>query len=236
MLVRRSHSRSGKDNEWFLFKERDEAAQPSEQTDIVRDAPLSVASGRDLDQIAAEQDQVWRSNRSTGRAPAKPKPRPRRKAAGKPVKVPAHLKGAKRAALPRRIDVKLATLVKDAPTGDDWLHEIKFDGYRMICRIDDGRVEFYSRNHKSWTKNLGHLADAASKLPVKQAILDGEVVAFKNNGVTDFQTLQNVFSETASLALLRRLRHLPVGLGQRLRRPFFWRQLGCVLRRRQSGR
>jgi bifunctional non-homologous end joining protein LigD len=65
----------------------------------------------------------------------------------------------------------------------------------MICRVDKGRVEFFSRNHKSWTKSLGPLVHAASELPVKQAILDGEVVAFKNTGVTDFQTLQNVFSE-----------------------------------------
>jgi bifunctional non-homologous end joining protein LigD len=111
------------------------------------------------------------------------------------VKVPTDLKGVKRAALPRRIDVKLATLVKEAPEGDQWAHEIKFDGYRMVCRIDGGKAQIFSRNHKDWTNDLPHLAKAAAELPVKQAILDGEVVAFRSDGTTDFQTMQNAFSE-----------------------------------------
>jgi|GEM_PF-2291113 len=65
----------------------------------------------------------------------------------------------------------------------------------MVCRIDDGKAQIFSRNHKSWTKDLPHLATAAAELPVKQAIFDGEVVAFNANGTTDFQTMQNVFSE-----------------------------------------
>ena len=108
---------------------------------------------------------------------------------------PLKVNGAKPALLPRCIDVKLATLVKSAPEGDNWFHEIKFDGYRMVCRIENGRVEFFSRNRKSWTTNLSYLVSAGTGLPVKQAILDGEVVAFKSCGTTDFQALQNVFSD-----------------------------------------
>jgi bifunctional non-homologous end joining protein LigD len=196
MLVRRSRSTSGKGNEWFLFKERDDEARPASEGDILEAKPLSVATARDLDQIASDQDKVWQSNRAAVRKTRKRvalpvKSRMRRK----PVRVPAKLPGAKLAPMPRHIDVKLATLVKEAPEGDQWLHEIKFDGYRIIARLDSGKVEFASRNHKSWTKSLGPLAHHVTRLPAKKAILDGEVVAFKPDGKTDFQTLQNAFSE-----------------------------------------
>jgi bifunctional non-homologous end joining protein LigD len=196
MLVKSSRSASGKGNEWLLFKERDEEAQPATDGDIVVDQPLSVTTGRDLDQIASDQDHVWKSNRVSSRAKGKATRAMTRKAKRrKSVPVSAKLAGAKRAAMPRRIDVKLATLVKDAPEGDQWFHEIKFDGYRIIAHLDGGKVEFNSRNHKSWTKRLAPLAGHVNELPAKQAILDGEVVTFKKDGTTDFQALQNAFSE-----------------------------------------
>lgn len=196
MLVRRSRSTDGKGNEWFLFKERDEEARTDGRS-IVEDQPLSVVSGRDLDQIAADQDNVWQSNRSNGTAPKSRRVSRARTtvAKRKPIEVPTGLQGAKRAAMPRRVQAQLAMLAKHAPVGDQWVHEIKFDGYRMLCRIDKGKAEFTSRNQKSWTSDLAYLAEVAGRLPIKQAILDGEVVAFKENGVTDFQALQNVFSE-----------------------------------------
>jgi bifunctional non-homologous end joining protein LigD len=196
MLAKRSRSTTGKDNEWFLFKERDEEAR-TDGRQIVDDQPLSIASGRDLDQIAVDQDKVWRSNRTNGKLSAKPKraamKRKTRKA--KSIEVPSGLQGAKRSAMPRRVEAQLATLAKEAPNGDQWVHEIKFDGYRMLCRVQDGKAQFISRNQKNWTTDLDYLSQVAARLPVKQAILDGEVVAFKADGATDFQALQNVFSE-----------------------------------------
>ena len=91
------------------------------------------------------------------------------------------------------IDAQLAALRESAPDGEQWLHEVKYDGYRMICRIDDGKAEFISRNHKDWTSRFRPLVQPVLELPVHQAILDGEVVVFKPNGVSDFQTLQNAF-------------------------------------------
>lgn len=111
------------------------------------------------------------------------------------IKVPESLNGAKPATIPLRIEAKLVTLVKEAPGGDEWLHEIKFDGYRMFCRIDLGTVRIFSRNQKDWTLQLAPLVTAAAALPIDQAILDGELVAFKENGVSDFQSLQNAFSD-----------------------------------------
>jgi bifunctional non-homologous end joining protein LigD len=113
----------------------------------------------------------------------------------------SQLPGATRSALPSRIDVQLATLTKNAPHGDQWLHEIKYDGYRMICRIDGGQVAFVSRNHKDWTNRMPFLTDAAKALPAHQAILDGEVVVIQPDGTTDFQELQNAFSGLGARAL-----------------------------------
>jgi bifunctional non-homologous end joining protein LigD len=97
--------------------------------------------------------------------------------------------------LPARVDVQLAMLAKEAPKGDQWLHEIKLDGYRMICRIVKGHVEFVSRNQQNWTQRFPTLAKAASRLPVKQAIFDGEVVVVRPDGTTNFQDLQNAFRD-----------------------------------------
>jgi len=69
---------------------------------------------------------------------------------------------------------QLATLVDDAPNGDGWLHEIKFDGYRMLCRIDDGRCRMFSRTGKEWTASFPGIAGAAARLPVESAWIDGE--------------------------------------------------------------
>ena len=87
--------------------------------------------------------------------------------------------------------MELATLVSEAPNGDDWIHEIKFDGYRMLCRILDGKISFISRNGKDWTARFKSLVDDLAGLPVKNAILDGEVVLLDDTGRTSFQLLQN---------------------------------------------
>jgi bifunctional non-homologous end joining protein LigD len=89
--------------------------------------------------------------------------------------------------------VQLATLTKDAPEGDDWIHEIKFDGYRMLCRIEGGKVRFISRNGRDWTAKFPSLAKAVAGLPLKTAIFDGEVVVMQPDGTTSFQALQNSF-------------------------------------------
>src|SRR5262245_54928292 len=97
---------------------------------------------------------------------------------------------------------QLATLVKEAPTGDGWLHEIKYDGYRIGCRIRDGRVTLISRNGKDWTAAFPEIAKAAASLPVRDALIDGEVAIVLPDGRTSFQMLQNAFSGTASRGTL----------------------------------
>lgn len=107
---------------------------------------------------------------------------------------PSRLPGAKKSTIPDLIQLQLTTLVNEVPEGDDWLHEIKFDGYRSLCRINHGQVNFFTREGKDWTDRFGALAEAAAELPVSQALLDGEVVVVEKDGSTNFQTLQGALS------------------------------------------
>jgi bifunctional non-homologous end joining protein LigD len=89
---------------------------------------------------------------------------------------------------------QLALLVKAVPKGNEWVHELKYDGYRIGCRIDRGRLSLISRNGKDWTHAFPEVVSAARKLSVKQAVLDGEVAIVLPDGRTSFQALQNVLS------------------------------------------
>jgi bifunctional non-homologous end joining protein LigD len=100
-------------------------------------------------------------------------------------------KKQKAAPMPRMLSPQLATLVDAAPAGDDWLYEIKYDGYRMLCRIEGGKARIFSRNGKDWTARFPRHAEAMAKLPVRQAWLDGEMAVFLPDGSTSFQALQN---------------------------------------------
>jgi len=101
-----------------------------------------------------------------------------------------NLAGARRTGMPEFIPPQLATLVKEPPRGKEWLHELKFDGYRMLCHLNRGQVRFWSRNHKDWTHKFPSLGKAIKALPEQSAILDGEVVALDAAGHTSFQRLQ----------------------------------------------
>jgi bifunctional non-homologous end joining protein LigD len=104
--------------------------------------------------------------------------------------------GAHKAALPRSIAPQLATLVKEPPAGSQWLHELKFDGYRMLCRIDRGNVQFWSRNGKDWTEKFASIAEAVKSLAVTSAILDGEIVVVDAQGRSSFQKLQRAMGKS----------------------------------------
>jgi bifunctional non-homologous end joining protein LigD len=102
--------------------------------------------------------------------------------------------GVRRAPLPRSPGVQLATLVAAAPDGPEWLHEIKFDGYRIVARLEHGAARLLSRNGKDWTERFPEVAAAVARLPARDALLDGEVAAVLPGGITSFQALQNVLS------------------------------------------
>jgi bifunctional non-homologous end joining protein LigD len=100
------------------------------------------------------------------------------------------LPGARKAAMPEFIAPQLATLVREPPSGDEWLHELKFDGYRMVCHLNRGKARFWSRNGKDWTEKFPNLVAALKAFPAAAAILDGEVVIVDKAGRSSFQRLQ----------------------------------------------
>jgi bifunctional non-homologous end joining protein LigD len=106
----------------------------------------------------------------------------------------ANVPGAQRAALPKFIKPQLATLVTKAPTGEQWLHEIKYDGYRILARLEHGKVRLMSRNGRDWTDHFPAVAAGVSRLAAEQAMLDGEVAVILPDGTTSFQALQNALS------------------------------------------
>jgi bifunctional non-homologous end joining protein LigD len=207
-LVRMSHARGRRSDkpQWLLIKDRDEEARPLSKEDILESRPESIVTGRTLEQIAAG-DPPRRARKKapkTGkRARSTPKiataravmrrTAPPRRAATRKTAPP--LPGAVRTKLPALIAPQLATLVTEPPAGEGWLHELKFDGYRMLGRLDRGRVEFLSRNGKSWTQKVPELAEAVAAVGAGQALFDGEVVVLDANGVSNFQLLQNALGD-----------------------------------------
>jgi bifunctional non-homologous end joining protein LigD len=191
---------------WLLIKHRDEESKTGPRSDVLKREPLSVVSGREMDEIAADADRVWSSNRNgavkSKRTRAKATTKASRKKAASSAKSStarapltakdlAKVTGAKKAGFPRNFKPQLATLASQVPTGDDWLHELKFDGYRALAFVEPGKVRLVSRNDNDWTKRFQTVASAVKKLRIKNAILDGEIVSLDENGISNFQNLQN---------------------------------------------
>ena len=176
-------------NAWLLFKEDDEYARTGPEARVVDIRPDSVTTQRSLEQIAADPERVWHSNRTVA---ANIKKGAVKKAKTKidPSKIPA----ARKALLANSIDVQLATSATVAPEGEDWIHEIKYDGYRMLCRLNAGKVRIYSRNRKEWTADFASVARALADLPIESAWIDGEVVSMDAKGRFGFQALQQALS------------------------------------------
>ena len=193
-LVRMEHDRDhGKRNNWLLIKHRDDAAREGDSDRLLAE-DRSVASGRTMAEIAAgegmgpkpfmlagkaatEADAVWRSDEIPTAKPAK-----RGKA-----------KTAMSAAMPDFVAPQLCRSVERPPADGNWLHEIKFDGYRLQLRIAGGRATLKTRAGLDWTAKFTAIAGEAAKLP--DAMIDGEVVALDDNGAPDFAALQAALSE-----------------------------------------
>jgi bifunctional non-homologous end joining protein LigD len=204
-------NQEGGHENWLLIKEKDETAVPGSGDALVEQYPDSVATGLSLEEIAADPERVWQSNRAEKTASFKDKiaakvakaaakKAPAKKAAKKvakpePSSAAASIPGARKASMPSAIEPQLATLVEEVPQGAEWIHEIKYDGYRALCEIRDGEARLITRHGKDWTDRFAPIARAAEKLPVSQAILDGEVVVLEPDGTTSFQSLQNALAE-----------------------------------------
>ena len=196
-LVRMGGKAGADGKNWLLIKHDDRSAKATADFDIREQKPRSVLSRRTMEQIAADTDRVWRSGKSKRQRlataktaqPQATKP----KASAKPASADriGKIAGAKRRRLPREFAPQLATLVSAAPTGEQWLHELKFDGYRILARIAAGRVQLITRNGHDWTHRFPSIAAAVAELPLDTGMIDGEVVALNDEGISDFQLLQN---------------------------------------------
>jgi bifunctional non-homologous end joining protein LigD len=205
VLVRIKHDKTGgKRTNWLLIKHRDDAARDGDGEALAHE-DRSVASGRAMADIAAgnepapkpfmleaapTQDAIWDSDRGLAAAErADPKPAPAKRA---PTRKPAARKPAA-VAMPDFIAPQLCQSVDRPPVGAGWVHEIKFDGYRVQLAIRAGDVTIKTRNGHDWTAKFTAIARAAASLP--DAILDGEIVAHDSHGAPDFAALQVALSE-----------------------------------------
>jgi len=199
-LVRLRARPGDRHDNWLLIKGKDEAARGPRDKDILEAEPLSVASGRSMDEIAEGKGKkrVWHSNRPAKNAPAKkitpigkPEPRPRARAKAA-VRTSARKKSSQGAhdRFPDFVPPSLATLHSNAPSGPEWLHEIKFDGYRIQARLDHGKVRLLTRKNLDWTHRFKPIAEAVAELPAETALLDGELVVENDKGVSSFSLLQ----------------------------------------------
>ena len=202
-LVRLRAKPRDKHDNWLLIKGKDDWARGPSDKDILDEAPQSATTGRSIEEIAEGKGKkrVWHSNRGNGKAavpqhPAVGKPgikpwaRPRKAAT---AEASADRKKAPKTAparLPDFVPPSLATLRDALPRGKDWLHEIKYDGYRIEARLDRGKVQLLTRNEQDWTHRFKPIAAAVAALPAETALLDGELVVENDKGASNFSLLQ----------------------------------------------
>ncbi|RZJ31866.1 MAG: DNA ligase D [Flavobacterium sp.] len=172
---------------WLLMKHKDEFAGAKKEFD-----QHSILSGRDLDEIAAAGDSVWHSNRSTKEnVEALSKPKSQKTNKNTNEFSAEDLADAKRInAFPYDWKPQLATLADEPFDNDDWLFENKYDGYRALSQIENGKAELVSRNGLSFNSKYKQLVATLSKV-VHDVVLDGEIVVEDAKGKSNFQWLQN---------------------------------------------
>ncbi|MBS1165133.1 MAG: ATP-dependent ligase [Proteobacteria bacterium] len=188
----RMHGKPGEKREnWLLIKGEDEFARAETDPDILEERPESVKTGRDLEEVAENAAAKRTKLRKPRKSETKSEPVETEAEIEAAIPDPADIKGAKKAPMPDFVEPMLATLVPSAPPGDQWLHEIKFDGYRLLAHIEAGRVKLLTRSGLDWTKKFGKgVLSALQELPLGSAIIDGELVVETASGATDFSALQ----------------------------------------------
>ncbi len=202
----RMGGKAGQDGKnWLLKKLEDEDARPREEFDVLTHTG-SVATGRSMDEIASGANPSAQAARSTpGSRKAHRSSRPDTRVRKRPnarALDPAGLEGARRTAMPLKVAPELPLLVERLPGDDGWLHELKLDGYRLIGVVRAGEPSLRTRRWNDWTHRFPAIARALRELHLENAILDGEIVALRKDGSTDFQALQNSLQEAGGVPLV----------------------------------
>ncbi len=195
-LVRMQGKPEEKRENWLLIKVDDEEARHGGK-DILEELPKSAKTGRKIEAVANNPDAVWETDGKAKRAkPVAKRTSDRSVPASGDIEWPT---GARKTKMPEFIEPALAKLKPKPPAGDDWLHEIKFDGYRLQAHVAEGKVTLLTRSGLDWTERFGtKISEAFAALPVSAAIIDGEIVVERDNGASDFSALQNDLSEGRS--------------------------------------
>ena len=188
---------------WLLIKHHDEF-EMSGDPDGLLTADRSVASGRSMEEIAAgkgrkpkpfmratgfDRNAVWNSSRADAGDPVARKSDPERVRSGRRVR-----------SLPTFVAPMLCKLVEHPPVTSEWVHEVKFDGYRLQLRVETGKAALRTRKGLDWTARFPAIAHEAGNLP--DGLYDGEVVALDANGAPDFTALQAALSDGHDEALI----------------------------------
>lgn len=177
---------------WLLMKIADKEARSAKNHDILDDKPLSVLSNKSLEKINNESKKD--SSKKTNNE------KKINKLQSEKIKLQG-ITNAKIAKIPAKVSPQLATLVEEAPNTAQWIHEVKFDGYRIICIISDGKIKLLTRNNNDWTNKFPTVVAAVKKLKLTEAVLDGEVVALDEHNRSDFQLLQNTLQNSNKVSL-----------------------------------
>jgi len=216
VLVRMKGGKYGdsKQEPWLLIKEKDEFVRPAAEYSVVDEMPDSVGK-------LGMPDGVKTKRPSAAKKPAAKKFAATKTATKTTTKKSTNNSmplGVTKAALPTTLSPQLATLVDSSPDHDDeWLYEIKFDGYRMLTRIDDSSVRLYTRNGHDWSAKLPELVAEFKKLKLPPGWYDGEIVVADDKGIPDFQALQNAFESSKTKSIVYYLFDLPYCNGYDLR-------------------
>jgi len=181
---------------WMLKKVTDEFADPDDGDALVDNCVTSVTTDRTMAEIAAGQD-VWRSNRGGQKGG-----RAKRKASAAP---------------PPFVEPQLATLVDEVPAGNSWIHEYKYDGYRLLLSVGDGVATAYTRKGLDWSDKFKALVKAAANLPAG-CLIDGEAVAIDDKGKPSFQLLQSTLKERQGANLVFYAFDLLIDRGEDIRK------------------
>jgi bifunctional non-homologous end joining protein LigD len=200
-LVRMKGRGDQRQDPWLLIKEKDDFAQPATDYSVVDEMPDSVKDLADRPRPIAAAARARSSLAGEGEpAPEGPPP------------------GARKSALPHDLQPELATLVDKPPEdSDNWIFEIKFDGYRMLTRSDGGRVKLITRNGNDWTHRLEHLAKALQSMGLPDGWYDGEIIMPGERVPADFQALQNAFDSARTADIVYYLFDVPYCAGHDLR-------------------
>lgn len=202
-LVRMKGRGKGREDPWLLIKERDTFARPTTEFSLVDEMPDSVQS---LEDRPGAKPQPGAESRPTAQADAPPP-----SADGPP-------QGARRAALPATLQPQLAVLVDEPPADvQDWVFEIKFDGYRMLARVEGGAIQLVTRNGNEWTSRLEGLVTALQSMELPDGWYDGEIIMPGADVPADFQALQGAFDSARTADIVYYLFDLPFCAGHDLR-------------------